>query len=146
MKGDLTQLLLKLAARECGVHSSDPALAEYRTTESCQHANRMVEKGMLFKAKLGHKSVRYYTSKARAEKVVRNHELTLRSPAFGKARMNATHGSHNPEAPAHLSGDAVYSPNFKFTLCPSHLPRFQEVELPRIMGGNQRGRVLRAED
>lgn len=139
MYGDLTSLIVKLATRECGCHSSNQELRDYTTSEVCNAANKLVTRGVLFKAKLAHKEARYYADQARAQQVERNAAFSRKVPRFGKAAA-AQH--RHTQRLDWLDADMVVTPDTVFTQCPNYSPRFQAVDTPNVYGGNQRGRVV----
>lgn len=140
MKGNLTQILLKLAARECGVATSDLELKGYTTTQVGQQANRMVEAGRLFKAKFTHRSVRWYTDAGRAEHAVANHVKSSRQVGGNRVNVDRLDDYRSFKRMA-AAGEMVITEKTIFTQCPNYVPRFQAVDLPGLYAGNQRGRV-----
>lgn len=134
----LGPLLMKLAHRECGVASDDPALIAFSTAQVGQRANRLVADGHLFKAKFSHRSVRWFGSLTRAAQAERNNEVTKKAGLFGKPFIESRR--HMPGA-ARQDGDMIITEKTIFTQCPGHTPRFQEMAVV-ARGGNQRGRVL----
>jgi len=138
MYGDLVALILKLAARECGCRSDDPAFAGYTSSQICNSANKQVMRGRLFKARLAHKDARYFTSKERADAVTRNAEITRKMPRLHKVEAN-TAASREGWATA----EPVITKNTVFTRCPNYVPQFESFDIPNTYGGNQRGRVTR---
>lgn len=136
----LSAALRRLAARPQGVASSDPELAIWTIDRICNTGNTLVAKGELFKAKLGHKTVRFYASKVEAERVLQAAAKTRRldGPDQGKP----AHDQLRTRSAEWQAAEPRITPNTKVTFCPSYTPRFQAVDVPGIFGGNQRGRVV----
>jgi hypothetical protein len=135
---ELGPLILRLAARECGVASDDSALSDFKVTQVGQRANQLVKQGLLHVARFSYRSVRWYTSAERARKAEENNRKTK---IFG-----GTIGARKPERHDFGDGEVRYSKHFKgIQYCPSHVPQFSEITLGHVYGGNQRGRVLVSE-
>jgi hypothetical protein len=138
--GDLTKLLVALAKRECGVASGDPALEGYTTAQIGQRGNQLVADGLLFRAKFSHRCVRFYTDMARAQKAVENRKRGREM--MGEKRVHKDRVSDNYYKQKLAALDMVITDKTVFTQCPNYAPRFAEIDLPKIYGGNQRGRVV----
>lgn len=135
---ELGPLILRLASRECGVASNDDAFAQFTVAQVGQRANQLVTQGTLHRARLSHRSVRWYTSKERAAKVEANRRATTNLGGPIRKEHEPTH--------EFADGELRYAASFKgIQYCPSHLPTLSEMDLGRVFGGNQRGRVLVAE-
>ena len=63
----LVQRILELAARDQGYHSSDTPDVE--TTVSCTLAGKLVTKGKLFKVRLEHRRVLFFTDPVKAQQL-----------------------------------------------------------------------------
>ncbi len=138
MYGALTTLIVRLAAREVGCHSSNQELRNYTAGQIGGAASKLIARGVLFKAKVSHKDVRYYTSMERAAQVERNAAFTKKTGKFGRAA--AAEHRHTSRADW-VGADMVVTPNTVFTQCPNWAPRFESIDTPNVYGGNQRGRV-----
>jgi hypothetical protein len=132
--------LRRLAARPQGVASSDPELASWTIDRICNTGNTLVAKGELFKAKLGHKTVRFYADKREAERVLKAAAKTRRLDGPDQGRP--AHDQLRTRSAEWQAAEPRITPTTKVTLCPSYQSRFQAVVTPGIFGGNQRGRVV----
>jgi hypothetical protein len=125
--------LFTLAARPQGVCAGEI------TTGSMKLASNRLgyfeRTGRLFKLKTKYHNVRYFTTEAAraaySEPTRPRHVMAslVIGPYMGvKAEFE-------PETPM------VIPPHVKVQVCPPYRPRFTEVEMPNVFGGNQRGRV-----
>jgi hypothetical protein len=135
-KGDLTAVILRLAATGPGCHSSDPALNGWTTQQVCVRAGKLIDDGRLHRVKFAHRNVRYYATKAQVDHVLKNLRVTSKAPAIH--RQDQAEARNRADW---ANAEMVITDKTVFTQCPGYQPRFQEIELPRFYGGNQRGRV-----
>ena len=120
---DLHRLLLTLAARPKGFAIDE---VPGHTHSAVDHqVRRLVAKGQLHKAKLAHRTVRWFSTAAAAQRLVdtvgaqraKRHELA----AAAKPRMLD-------------QGEAVVPAGVKVTRCPAFVPRYQGPQVC-VLGG-----------
>lgn len=133
-RSEVIDVILQLAGEVTGAHSSHEELAKYSPAHVNAVAAWMVRQGELIKVKVSHKHVRYFTD----PKVAAVYEKKIAQRKAAKQRKKTA--AVNFGAPV---GGAVITEHTKITICPSHPPRFQEVVIPGLYGGLQRGRVGR---
>lgn len=122
-------LVLRMAARQIGVHSTE--VPSTTPTNACNALHRLAKKGKLLRLDLGWRNVRYFTDQGALERYQAKFlEAKKSTPKLLPALGNA---GWAPDAPIDYSR-AV------FTQCPSAPPRFQAVDYPGTLG-LQRGRV-----
>lgn len=136
-KGDLTATIMRLAHTGPGCHSSDPALDGWTASQICVRAGKLIDDGRLHRVKFAHRNVRYYATKAQADHVLANLKVTSKAP-----RIHREDHSDARNRDGWKDAEMVITDKTVITVCPPWRPRFQEVELPRFYGGNQRGRVV----
>lgn len=126
---DLHRLLLSLAANPKGFATCDVPDHSYAAVD--HQVRRLVAKGLLHKAKLGHRTVRWCSTAAAAQRLV---------DAVGAHRAKR-HELASAAKPRLLDqGEAVVPAHVKVTICPPFVPRFQGPTIaPMAM---QRGRVM----
>jgi hypothetical protein len=145
MQMNLTDMIRQLADRPRGVHSSDPALAQWNTTQIGCAAKKLVNRGELHLAKVSHKYVRYFADAAAAEAYVaalhetvrarRTHAAIRATETAGKYGVGLKQSDHTHRAPWSADAPAVETERTVFTRCPSHPPRFQERVFSFVHGG-----------
>lgn len=126
--------ILTLAQSPEGMHSSQ--IKDLGSTYVLSRANELVSAGRLYKARLAHKHVRFYTGRQRAIEAQRKADADAMA-ATQAASMKRSNASWSPKA------KVVFTKATKFTKCPSPPDRFMATETPNVYGGNQRGRVMR---
>jgi hypothetical protein len=117
--------ILALAKRQNGMRSDETH--GITVAQACRCAARLVNRGLLHKAVIGHRHVRYFAritdrdtyvtewNKTHAEQQKRRHSETAAAVAAG---MHGSKANWAPDAPVDYS-------KAKVTICPPFVPRFQ---------------------
>lgn len=105
----LVKRILELAAREQGYHSSD--IPDVGTTLSCTMANKLVAQGRLFRVRLNHRRVVYFTDADRAT----NLDKGFNAMQFSTRPMNKVKAPDTPvvqPAEVQIQYGRRYEPRF----------------------------------
>lgn len=124
-------LILAAAKRERGF-TAQPLVGRSHNTV----ANRcevLAAAGKLHKAKISHRVVRWYDTAERAQ-------AAMDKAHVDRSRMVAYASASKPRM-LDQSSEGRITPDTKYTVCPSHPPRYQA--MGAIEFGLQRGRVTR---
>ncbi len=130
--GSFTQTIMDLAARSEGVSSAEIAARFSRSVDwASTFLGRLVRSKGVISAKLGHRTGRYFTRQADADRWMstatrpQSHKYTKRALTIGARAVYADAGS----PPALLPGEPVIPKGVKIQRCPSPPPRFETVPL-----------------
>lgn len=136
----LTDLLRKLISRDDGFRSSELKGRNYTTTRILSVLKRLARQGEAFPVQLSHKNTRWYATQAAADAALtaarERQKQGFNSFQLGTPQSRGTSAEWKAAQP-------VITSETKFTPCPGYSARFQEVSLPGLYGGLQRGRVAR---
>ncbi len=122
----LVDQIRNLARRPQGMCTNDVRGSTVNTAG--QTCIKLMNRGELFRVKLSHRNVRWFADPAMADALSER----IRQSRYSTAPVgDARRAQFAPSDPV-----VAYSPDFKFTMCPSHvIPRTTEHVLPFVHGG-----------
>jgi hypothetical protein len=136
-----TKTLLALAARSTGVRFNEVhGVLPRRASNALIY---LAAKGLLLKFKEGHAS-RYFVAQETLDAYARTASAEREEAKRKAAKHDNTGTMLKPRSNASWRADtpAYVPPHVKVQVCPSGFsPRTQEVEVPFVHSGNQRGRI-----
>jgi hypothetical protein len=121
--------LRQLAQHPAGVHSSNPDLAEWSSTQIGVQGRKMVKLGQLFAAKISYRNARYFATAEARDAFVQAY-LDRK-----QTRRAAPVKADDIVAPWSARAAIAYHKDFRFTACPSPAPRFREHTFSFIHSG-----------
>lgn len=116
----LRTVLRELAQHPGGVHSSNPALARWDSSQIGKQARQLAKLGQLFSAKITRRNARYFSTAAARDAFVERYAATERRRGARVVYEAADRAPWPADAPA------VITERTRFTVCPAFVPRFRE--------------------